>query len=78
MSSIYKLLQKLEKETLITRKDEISLKTSMKTTGLKTTSALEGAATRMVLAAFKAVSTCTCFALDRVAETSRPRHNYAN
>jgi len=55
-----------------------TLKTSMKTTGTKTALAIEGAATRMVLAAFKAVSKCTCFALDRVAETSRPRHNYSN
>ncbi len=55
-----------------------SLKTSVKTTGLKTASALEGAATRMVLTVFKAISTCTCFAIDRASKSSRARNNYVN
>ena len=55
-----------------------SLKTSMKTTGLKTASTLEGTATRMVLTAFKVISTGTCFAIDRASKSSRARNNYLN
>ena len=55
-----------------------SLKTSMKIKGLKIATALEGTATRMVLTAFKAISTCTCFAIDRASKSSRARNKYFN
>jgi hypothetical protein len=59
--------QKMEKPTL---------KTSMKTKGIKIVAALEKAATAVVLATYKAISSCTSPVIDRA--TTATRNNYLN
>ncbi|MGD6851873.1 MAG: hypothetical protein ACQCN6_07440 [Candidatus Bathyarchaeia archaeon] len=44
---------------------------SVKKTGTRMASALEGAATSVMLTAFKAISVCTTFALDRFSQNSK-------
>ncbi len=52
-----------------------SLTYHMKKTGTRLSAAIEIAETSLVLAAFKAISSCTSFVLDRAYQTSQRRHN---
>ncbi len=61
-------------------KKEMSYKIpeSVKKTGIRTAAILDAAETSVVLAAFKAISSCTSFALDRIYPNSKTLNNGLN